>query len=75
MKYGLVLIRVGAVPPRKILEALRGVEGVTDVYAVFGRFDIVVFIKADDYNMLNGISSEIAMVGGIKSTETLIHGD
>lgn len=75
MRYGLVLVRIGAAQPQSILEEVRGVEGIKDAYAVFGRFDIVVFMEADDYYKLKDIAAEIAGIEGIESTETLVHGD
>ena len=75
MRYGLMLVKIGAAPPLEILEGIRVVEGVLDAYAVFGRFDIVVFIEADDYYELKDVAAKVAGVEGIKSTETLVHGD
>lgn len=75
MRKGLILVRTGATPPAKILEEINKVEGVLDAYAVFGRFDIVVFVEADDYYKLKDLAAKVAMVEGIKSTETLLHGD
>jgi DNA-binding Lrp family transcriptional regulator len=75
MRMGLVLTKVGSIPPKRVLASVRGVKGVADAYAVFGRFDIVVFIQADDYFKLKDIAGDIARIEGIKSTETLIHGD
>lgn len=75
MRYGLVLVKIGAAPPQKIIETIKGFEGVLDAYAVLGRFDIVVFIEAEDYYKLKEVAAKIAGVEGIKSTETLVHGD
>ncbi len=75
MRYGLVLVKVGAAPPLTILEGIMDIEGVLDAYVVFGRFDIVVFIEAEDYYELKDIAGRIAGIEGIKSTETLVHGD
>lgn len=75
MRYGLVLVKVGAAPPLSILEGIKGVEGVLDAYVVFGRFDMVVFIEGEDYYELKDIAGKIAGIEGIKSTETLVHGD
>ena len=75
MRYGLVLVKVGDAPPLSILEAIKGVGGVLDAYVVFGRFDIVVFIEAEDYYKLKDMAGKIAGIEGIKSTETLVHGD
>jgi DNA-binding Lrp family transcriptional regulator len=75
LRYGLVLVKVGAAAPLEILEGIKGVDGVLDAYVVFGRFDIVVFIEAEDYHELKDIAGKIAGIEGIKSTETLVHGD
>jgi uncharacterized protein with GYD domain len=75
MRYGLVLVRVSATQPQKTLKLISGIGGVLNAYIVFGRFDIVVFIEAGDYYKLKDIAAEIAAVEGVKSTETLVHGD
>jgi hypothetical protein len=75
MRYGLVLARVGAIPPKMILEEIKSIKGVIDSYAVFGRFDIVIFINAENYYKLKDIAAAITNINGIKNTETLVHGD
>lgn len=75
MRYGLVLVKTGAAPPQEILKGIGVIDGVLDAYAVFGRFDIAVFIEADDYYKLKDVAAKVAGVEGIKSTETLVHGD
>ena len=75
MRYGLVLVRLGTFPPKMIIEELRSMNGVIDAYAVFGRFDVVVFMEGEDYYALKEVSDNVARVNGVKSTETLVHGD
>jgi hypothetical protein len=75
MRYGLVLIKIGNSRPGTVLDGISNVEGILDAYAIFGRFDLVVFIGAEDYYLLKDIATEIAGVEGVKSTETLVHGD
>lgn len=75
MRYGLVLVKIGNSRPGTVLDWVSNVKGILDVYAVFGRFDLVVFIGAEDYYELKDIAAEVAGVEGIKSTETLVHGD
>jgi len=75
LRSGLVLVKISDAEPRKIVAAIGEIGGVLDAYAVFGRFDVAVFIVADDYYKLKDIAAEVAGVGGIKSTETLVHGD
>ncbi len=54
--------------------AAKKVKGVIDSYPVFGRFDDVVFLEAEDYETLLELSSQIAAIPGVKSTETLPEG-
>jgi hypothetical protein len=75
VRSGLVLVRLGTFPPKKIIEEIRSLKGVIDAYAVFGRFDIVVFMEAEDYYELKDVSDNVAGVNGVKSSETLVHGD
>ncbi len=75
MRYGLILVKIGGAEPGKIVAVIGKIRGVLDAYAVFGRFDVAVFIGADDYYKLKDIAAEVAGVEGIKSTETLVHGD
>ena len=75
MRYGLVLIKIGNSRPGTVLDWVSNVKGILDIYAVFGRFDLVVFIGAEDYYGLKDIAAEVARVEGVKSTETLVHGD
>ncbi|MFB0558088.1 MAG: hypothetical protein ACETVY_03115 [Candidatus Bathyarchaeia archaeon] len=75
MRYGLILVKIGGAEPGKIVAVIGKIGGVLDACAVFGRFDVAVFIGADDYYKLKDIAAEVAGVEGIKSTETLVHGD
>lgn len=75
MRYGLILVKTGATPPQEIIKGIGEIDGVLDAYAVFGRFDVVAFIEAEDYYKLKNIAAVVAGVEGIKSTETLVHGD
>jgi len=56
--------------PNVVKEA-RKIPGVTDAFSVFGRFDVAVFIEAEDYDKLREIASKVNAIPGVKSTETL----
>ncbi len=58
----------------KILEDVKKIKGVVKAFPVYGRYDIVVFVEASDYNSIIKISAEINALKGIKSTETAIEG-
>jgi len=58
MRYGLVLIKIGNSRPGTVLDWVSNVKGILDIYAVFGRFDLVVFIGAEDYYRLKDVAAE-----------------
>ncbi len=72
MTYSCVLINVdnGKIIP--VLERIRKIEGVIDVFACFGRFDIVVILQANDISELAMLTAEINSIEGVEKTETLV---
>jgi DNA-binding Lrp family transcriptional regulator len=71
MVKGLILIKAGIGAMPKIVSACKKIDGVIDVYPVFGRFDVVIFIEGKTYDELKEITDKINSLPGIKSTETL----
>jgi len=75
MFTGLVLVRVTPGKEKQTLEAIKKVKGVTHVSGVFGRWDLVADIEAEDLTTLTTVVvSKIRSIAGagITSTETLI---
>ncbi|MEM2873253.1 MAG: Lrp/AsnC ligand binding domain-containing protein [Nitrososphaerales archaeon] len=75
MINGLILIKATAATSPSVLKEAKGIKGVKDTYMVFGRFDIVVFLEAEDFPRLKDLAKKISSIKGIKSTETLPEGD
>ncbi|HUK28628.1 MAG TPA: Lrp/AsnC ligand binding domain-containing protein [Candidatus Acidoferrales bacterium] len=73
MARAVMLIRSGGRVPKavSIAKKLRGLSFVTDAYAVFGRFDVVCFLEAEDENKLYKLFSEAAL-DGVMTTESLV---
>lgn len=58
---------------QKALQAIRSIEGVVDVYMVFGSWDVVLVAEADTIDKLCGlIVSQVRGVDGVAGTETLV---
>ena len=73
MVSGLVFVRLLAGHEEAIMEALRQVSGVQQVMAVFGRWDLVVNVEAEDIDELASVViNKIRAIPGTVSTETLI---
>ncbi|MEM1530893.1 MAG: Lrp/AsnC ligand binding domain-containing protein [Candidatus Bathyarchaeia archaeon] len=72
MLNACILLKVIPTKAEAVLEAVRKVRGVRKAYFVYGRFDIVVFLEAEDYGELRKATTEINGINGVRSTETLV---
>ncbi len=67
-----VLINVDPAKTRAAYEKIRSIEGVANITAVFGRYDLIAMIRALDLNDGAAIVAKIRNVDGVIATETLI---
>ncbi len=79
MITAFVLIKVGTGEQlnfaKSAKEEMMKIEGVTKVYGVFGRFDLIVQIEASDLEELARIiTDKIRATSGVLSTESLVIG-
>lgn len=72
MTYSCVLVNVDDGKVVQVLEKIRKIEGVIDIFECFGRFDIVVILQANDVSELAMLTSEINSIEGVEKTETLV---
>jgi uncharacterized protein with GYD domain len=66
-----ILLKVMPTKANAILGTVRKVSGVRKAYFTYGRFDLAVFVEAQDYKKLRAITAQINGIEGIRSTETL----
>ena len=53
--------------------AIRAIEGVTEVYMVFGGWDLILAAEGDTIDKLsNLVVSRVRSVDGVAATETLV---
>jgi len=70
---GLVLLRLEAGKEESVLAKIRDVEGVKKVQAVFGRWDLVATVEAQDLKALTSlVIKNIRAIDGVSATETLV---
>jgi DNA-binding Lrp family transcriptional regulator len=67
-----VLINTNPAKTKQIYDQINSLEGVANITAVFGRFDLVVMIRALDLDAGSKIIAKIREIEGITATETLI---
>jgi len=69
----LILINVEMGAEGEVLKALRKMEGVVEAFAVYGNYDIVVKVQAENIGKLNEIvTGKIRKIENVKSTQTMI---
>ncbi len=66
-----ILLKIMPTKANVILNTVRKVSGVRKAYFTYGRFDLAVFVEAQDYKKLREITAQINGIEGIRSTETL----
>lgn len=67
-----VLINTDPTRTKEVYEQIKNLEGVANITAVFGRFDLVVMIRALDLDAGSKLIAKIRTVKGVSATETLI---
>ena len=69
----LVLINVSHGAINQVAEKLADLEGISEVYSVAGRYDLVALIRVkNNEQMADLITNKMLKVEGIEKTETLI---
>ncbi len=73
MVSAIVLFTVERGMINEIAEKLAAMEGVSEVYSVGGRYDLVAIIRVpDNESMAELVTSHMLLVDGITDSETLI---
>lgn len=73
MVTGVVLIRLAAGKEKSALAKVKDTKGVSHVSGVYGRWDLICDIEADDLPaMTNVVVNKLRSIPGVASTETLV---
>jgi DNA-binding Lrp family transcriptional regulator len=73
MVTAFVLMNVERAQINQVAEQLADLPGISEVYSVAGRHDLVVVIRVKTNEALADlVTGQIRKVGGIQATETLI---
>ncbi|OGS40114.1 MAG: hypothetical protein A2506_04990 [Elusimicrobia bacterium RIFOXYD12_FULL_66_9] len=68
-----VLCKLTPGKEQKAVTSIRAIEGVTEVYMVFGGWDMILAAEADTVDKLsNLIVSRVRAIDGVAATETLV---
>ncbi len=68
-----VLLKLSPGKEQAAVRTIRSLEGVTEVYMVFGGWDMILAAESDTVDKLsNLIVARIRAVDGVSATETLV---
>ncbi len=67
-----VLIRTDPQRSEEVYWTLKNLEGVANIVRVFGRYDLVLMIRALDIDAAGKLVARIRQIEGVTYTETLI---
>jgi len=66
-----VFIGVDGENGREILESIKKHKGVEYAHAIFGEYDMIAKITAEDFNSIYKVVSDLREISGVLKTETL----
>jgi len=73
MVTSIVLLKVKRGKVNDLAEELVEMNGISEVYSVGGRFDLVAVIRVkSNEDLANMVTNQMAKLEGIENTETLI---
>ena len=72
MVIGVTMVNVQPGKERAAYNELVNIEGIKDVYHVFGEYDFVVIMDVDDLGILNHIVDMIRGSETVTSTQTIV---
>jgi DNA-binding Lrp family transcriptional regulator len=69
---GVTMINVLPGYEKAAYRELKNVEGIKDVYHVFGEYDFVVIIDVKDLSILNAVVDRIRESENVTATQTIV---
>jgi len=72
MVIGVTMINVLPSYEKAAYRELKNIEGIKDVYHVFGKYDFVVIIDVKDLSLLNAVVDRIRESETVTATQTII---
>lgn len=73
MVTAIVLLGVARARVGEVADKLAATEGITEVYSVAGRYDLVAMVRVrTNEELADVVTNRMQRIDGIESTETLI---
>lgn len=66
------MVKVVPGQEKTVYSDVREIDGIKDVYHVFGEFDFVVIIEVEGLSMLNRLVDTIREIDNVTATQTVV---
>jgi len=66
------MVKVMPGQERTVYNALKEIEGIKDVYHVFGEYDFVVVLEVEGLSVLNRLVDTIREIHNVTATQTVV---
>jgi len=71
MVHAFIMVKTAAGRSGDVLDAIRGLDRVTEAHVVAGEFDVVAEADAEEvYDVLHAASSDVSGLDGVADTKT-----
>jgi DNA-binding Lrp family transcriptional regulator len=73
MVHAFVMVKVDSVDAGTVLDAVLGVDGVTEAHVVAGDFDIIAEVETEEvYDVLGAAATDVRSLEGVVDTKTYV---
>jgi DNA-binding Lrp family transcriptional regulator len=72
MVIGVTMVKVVPGQEKTVYNSLQEIDGIKDVYHVFGEYDFVVIIEVEGLSMLNRLVDVIREIDNVTATQTVV---
>lgn len=72
MVVGVTMVNVVPGEEKSVYNELRGIDGIRDIFHVFGEYDFVVIMEVEGLSTLNKLVDSIRDITGVTSTQTIV---
>ena len=67
-----ILVKTTPTQTDEVLKSVTRISGVRKAFVAFGRYDLVAFVSSNDYSGITKLTSQVNLITGVRSTETLV---
>ncbi len=72
MVVGVTMVKVVPGEEKSVYNQLKDIDGIKDIFHVFGEYDFVVIMEVEGLSTLNKLVDSIRDIKAVTSTQTIV---